>query len=776
MKILVSLILVSAAMVGPADAQGWLGGAHIAGAELDVELTNPEIFYILDEFLAQRASVVEVQTSLGQFLTTAEFDSEMVFISRTAAIGHQLGLNIVWYYPSLEVLSLSTGTQASMFSQHPDWVQYGLNSSYADPAQQIPNVFSELDDTTQVEHAFMCHLSPYRDFYFEGIRKLAQTGIDGIVIDETVFSDVIGLMACSNIFCRQKFEADTGLPFPTLADVAADTAIISQNFRRWLIWRHTELSQFLIDIKDAARAVNPSIEIIANVNTIDHNGATHKGLDLAYLGQIEGITVNWDIPPLSQSNAMRSGLTDDWLNLIAMNKFGRGISSPGRPAWALTAGLNEDDVSLVMAEAIAAQLGPQPTRVPGRIGTVDRQRRASLFSFIESYQDLLFQSQSAARVALIYSSSSRDFLDYLEGQAIYGTTLPPVPDPDWWTLDEGDGLLLTNYLAEYRGWVRALVMNHIPFDIVPVQSISAQTLQQYQTIILPNTASLSSENGLLIDSYLDGGGTMVVTGVDPLLFDEFGMRKLNPLSAKLLQTLPNVFYSSALVGKQSLKDTVDAQLGIQQLLAQIPPASNIMSTNAAATIHFELYQSAQKYILHSINYNALTGQFQPSPDTFSVTLQLPETMAANSVVVLSPDSEFNLGDIPFTADSLGHVTFNMSVSLYSVAAISFDNMPVQPFTPVRLPNMFAVTPGFPNPFRTTTKITLDLSVNSDVTVTIYNILGQRVRTLVQENRLANVYTIEWDGRDDNGSRVANGIYFCHIRAGIEDQFLKLTLM
>lgn len=70
----------------------------------------------------------------------------------------------------------------------------------------------------------------------------------------------------------------------------------------------------------------------------------------------------------------------------------------------------------------------------------------------------------------------------------------------------------------------------------------------------------------------------------------------------------------------------------------------------------------------------------------------------------------------------------------------------------------------PNPSRGATVITYGLSRSSGVDMGIYDVLGHRVRTLVDKNEEAGVRTLFWNGRDDSGRRVDSGIYFCRVRA------------
>jgi hypothetical protein len=80
------------------------------------------------------------------------------------------------------------------------------------------------------------------------------------------------------------------------------------------------------------------------------------------------------------------------------------------------------------------------------------------------------------------------------------------------------------------------------------------------------------------------------------------------------------------------------------------------------------------------------------------------------------------------------------------------------------PRVFALRANTPNPFSTSTVIHYDIPKTSSVTVKIYNIRGQVVRTLVAGVRAAGTYAQSWDARDSNGQMVSPGIYFCELRS------------
>ncbi len=82
-----------------------------------------------------------------------------------------------------------------------------------------------------------------------------------------------------------------------------------------------------------------------------------------------------------------------------------------------------------------------------------------------------------------------------------------------------------------------------------------------------------------------------------------------------------------------------------------------------------------------------------------------------------------------------------------------------------LPTKFELEQNFPNPFNPTTSIKFALPTKSYVSVNVYNLLGQEIAILVDQELPAGTYTAEWDGRDKNNTEVASGIYFYKLVAG-----------
>ena len=82
-----------------------------------------------------------------------------------------------------------------------------------------------------------------------------------------------------------------------------------------------------------------------------------------------------------------------------------------------------------------------------------------------------------------------------------------------------------------------------------------------------------------------------------------------------------------------------------------------------------------------------------------------------------------------------------------------------------LPDAPVLSQNYPNPFNPSTVIEYTLPEKADVNVTIYNVLGQAVVTLIDEARPAGTHQIVWNGTTMNGKYVASGVYLYRLQVG-----------
>ena len=94
-----------------------------------------------------------------------------------------------------------------------------------------------------------------------------------------------------------------------------------------------------------------------------------------------------------------------------------------------------------------------------------------------------------------------------------------------------------------------------------------------------------------------------------------------------------------------------------------------------------------------------------------------------------------------------------------------------------IPEVFALHNNYPNPFNPTTNIGYDIPELSKVTIDIYNIAGNKVKTLVSKEHQPGRYKVQWNATNEFGSPVATGMYIYKIRANgfVSVSYTHLTL-
>jgi hypothetical protein len=106
-----------------------------------------------------------------------------------------------------------------------------------------------------------------------------------------------------------------------------------------------------------------------------------------------------------------------------------------------------------------------------------------------------------------------------------------------------------------------------------------------------------------------------------------------------------------------------------------------------------------------------------------------------------------------------------------------DGEPEPPMVRTDLtPNQHSLAQNYPNPFNPSTQIKYSLSWESSVKLEVYNLLGKKVRTLVDEYQSPGDKVVTWDGKDENGNEVASGIYFYKIQAKNQVETRKMILV
>ena len=95
---------------------------------------------------------------------------------------------------------------------------------------------------------------------------------------------------------------------------------------------------------------------------------------------------------------------------------------------------------------------------------------------------------------------------------------------------------------------------------------------------------------------------------------------------------------------------------------------------------------------------------------------------------------------------------------------------------ISIPNSIKLEQNYPNPFNPETVIGFQLLDFCEVSLKIYDVLGQEVRTVLNENKPAGYYSVAWDGKDDFGKPVSSGVYFYRLKSRAEGFVKKMVLL
>jgi flagellar hook assembly protein FlgD len=93
-----------------------------------------------------------------------------------------------------------------------------------------------------------------------------------------------------------------------------------------------------------------------------------------------------------------------------------------------------------------------------------------------------------------------------------------------------------------------------------------------------------------------------------------------------------------------------------------------------------------------------------------------------------------------------------------------------------VPMKYELTQNYPNPFNPVTKFTFSIPKANDVLITIYDITGREITTLVSMKMTPGKYTVDWDGTNTSGNLVSSGVYFYKIVSGDFVETKKMVMV
>ncbi len=163
----------------------------------------------------------------------------------------------------------------------------------------------------------------------------------------------------------------------------------------------------------------------------------------------------------------------------------------------------------------------------------------------------------------------------------------------------------------------------------------------------------------------------------------------------------------------------------------------------------------------TLNISLIDG-FVPAPGDSFIILTTTGTVSDSFVTILKPTGVEI--DVQINSD-------NVTVRVVSVTAIETSEIVYN-----IIPDNFKLNQNFPNPFNPTTTIRYGLPKAAKVQLSIYDMLGRKIVTLVNEIEQAGFHHVDWNGKTSNGSQVSSGTYIYQIETEAQVIQRKMLLM
>lgn len=663
----------------------WPMKARIGNASLDPEMTTAEVEAVLEARLQEKVSVLEIDVGLSQYLKDAEFQRVVAFLRCAACLARKKGLRAVVYYPSLESITENgLDVPSTMYKDHPDWVQQGMDGK--------PNVFYGTEEfwvESRDESAWLSPNGPYRQVYLQRVKALAETGLDGIWVDVPLFMDTGATWPGVEPASQQAFMAWArarglnSIEPPTRPDWS------DPKFRAWIRWRHENLADFLKAVHDEALSVNPEIWVIVENFPMDYLDATDKGLDGAFVPDAERLFRVWEVDSVSNTLGMKWATPEDFTSKIAMFKWGREADF-GRPSWAFSYGNEPRDAGLVMAAALAVGLAPFEVKTPEMFNTVGSEFRRLWFGFVEEHQDLFPETEREARVAIWYSSASRDYLDYPLGRGHYGlyvNTAAPIEDPDWWATEEEDSCIFKPHLGGWRGAAHNLTQLRIPFRPVLSPGRPLDRLKGIDFLWLPNVKAMAREDVEAVTRFVEQGGVLLATGEYPGGLDELGeplgldrFEKVFGTSAKDKGIVRRLGKGLAIYWPFDLaRESFDAFSDPDQAAHALSEVERVVRIHVEDAViieeprwlHVEISRPRpDRMVLYLVHFGGLKQPIVQEVQDVRIILKAPEGKRVLAVQAFSTDEAAKVGPLDIKEVAQGYYEFTAKVDVFSVFDVS----------------------------------------------------------------------------------------------------------
>ena len=575
--LLVSVACLALPLRGDGPQQNWTHFVRIGAYGLGPKNADA----IVADARATHVFGIEVDNDIpGRYESYLNPAEKLAAIKSVAQKAHETGNKAFVYIAGTECITANADKAAhSVVKDHPDWLQRKITGEPAVFTGGAAFWIREGDEDVWISP----YATPWRKTYMERVRQIAATGIDGIYVDipywMTHFDGWEDTWASFDDFTVAEFRAKTGL------DARKDLKLgdfSDSNFRKWVDFRIQTFTDFMGEIRENARQVNPSIMVIPEIYPGIEQEAVRVGADVYQLyGVVDAIAHEYEFGGGDHMAGSRSQL--DWLLYqVGMLSF-RGFAE-GKATWLLNYSWDGDkkvDAREAMKTLAASQVmvGVNFWGAPGHSmgGSNDAPTRTEIFRWIEKNEKVLYHPRLPVRpIGVYFSPASRNH----------------------------DA---SRFLPEFRGIVLLLLQSHRE-----VQIVTPRTLASFSgpALIFPSVSEVSDAEKQSLGKFVKDGGQVFVNGID----------------AANLADSPSVFRSSTSPGAEHLarleKDFAKASETIDLGPLRTLPEDSALKIEAPPAVIAHAAKVDGKLHVFFINFSGIVPHKQVKPTESSARIIL----------------------------------------------------------------------------------------------------------------------------------------------------------
>ncbi len=499
---------------------------------------------------------IEVDNDIpGRYESFLDPTAKLEAIRAVAEAAHKAGNKSFVYIAGTECITANADKSAhTLAKDHPDWLQRKITGEPAMFAAGSAFWIRPGDEDVWVSP----YATEWRKTYMERVRQIAATGIDGIYVDipywMTHFDGWEDTWASFDDYTVNAFRKSTGL------DARHDLRLgdfADANFRKWIDFRITTLTDFVDEIGRTARSVNPAIKLIPEIYPGIEEEAVRVGADVYQMYAVaDAIAHEYEFGGGDHMASSRSQL--DWF-LYQAGMLSFRAFAQNKATWILNYSWDGDKEvapsdamkNLAMSQIMA---GANVWDAPGHsmAGSNDIKTRKEIFQWIGQHEQEFYSPRVAIRpVGVYFSPQSRDYDS-------------------------------AGFLPSYRGTLLLLLQKHLELQVVTPRTLAAF---RGPVLVLPNVSALAEEERSSLREFVSRGGRLVITGADVTALGEAaGVKRFKECPGKVyFDRLQKDFTAGSQANPAEFLASIDAR---GEIRVEAPPTvvAHIASVNGAPHI------------------------------------------------------------------------------------------------------------------------------------------------------------------------------------------------